>query len=203
MVNLFTHDSDISAMFIIENVKVQHCSPILANTCTTLFATALAIVFVPPSAKQQLGKQTQCQRYLSPTSPAVSWYFYAVYQSTCLQPQPSRDKMGMMTRFRARLHALQALTKLDPQAQAEKTAQTVCLLSIVLLLPYLAGGHASILVGGVGLGYSCLVLPMVISANYKYPVSLLKAFVVKLKGLFTILRVLPQNKILYCRSFRP
>uniref|UniRef100_A0A1B6JAG1 RING-type domain-containing protein n=1 Tax=Homalodisca liturata TaxID=320908 RepID=A0A1B6JAG1_9HEMI len=89
--------------------------------------------------------------------------------------------MGMMTRFRARLHALQALTKLDPQAQAEKTAQTVCLLSIVLLLPYLAGGHASILVGGVGLGYSCLVLPMVISANYKYPVSLLKAFVVKLK----------------------
>jgi len=89
--------------------------------------------------------------------------------------------MGMITRFRARLHALQALAKLDPQAQAEKTAQTVCLLSVVLLLPYLAGGHASILVGGVGLGYSCLVLPMVISANYRYPVSLLKAFAVNVQ----------------------
>lgn len=30
----------------------------------------------------------------------------------------------MITRFRARLHSLHALTKLDPQAQAEKTAQT-------------------------------------------------------------------------------
>lgn len=89
--------------------------------------------------------------------------------------------MGMMTRFRARLHSLHALTKLDPQVQAEKTAQTVCLLSVVLLLPYFARGHASVLVGGVGLGYSCLVLPMVISANYKYPVSALRSFAIKVK----------------------
>lgn len=86
--------------------------------------------------------------------------------------------MGMITRFRARLHSLHALTKLDPQAQAEKTAQTVCLLSIVLLLPYFARCHASIV---VGLAYSCLVLPMVISANYKYPVSSLKGFALHLQ----------------------
>lgn len=60
----------------------------------------------------------------------------------------------------------------------------VCLLSVVLLLPYLAGGHASIFVGGVGLCYSCLVLPMVISANYRYPVSALKAFAIKVEGKF-------------------
>ena len=63
-----------------------------------------------------------------------------------------------------------------------KSTFSVCLLSVVLLLPYFARGHASVLVGGVGLGYSCLVLPMVISANYKYPVSVLRSFAIKVKG---------------------
>lgn len=85
--------------------------------------------------------------------------------------------MAIITRFRARLHNLQCVSKLDSQLQAEKTAQTVCLLSVVLLLPYFARCQASIL---VGLIYTCLVLPMVVSANYKYPVSALKGFTTQL-----------------------
>nr|CAD7449325.1 unnamed protein product [Timema bartmani] len=52
----------------------------------------------------------------------------------------------------------------------------VCLLSVVLLLPYFARGHAPLLVGSMGLTYSCLVLPMIISANYKYPLSGVRPF---------------------------
>ncbi|PSN33247.1 hypothetical protein C0J52_23045 [Blattella germanica] len=79
--------------------------------------------------------------------------------------------MGMITRVRARLQSIHTLTKIDPRIQDEKTAQTVCLLSVVLLLPYFARGHASVLVSSMGLAYSCLVLPMIISANYKYSLS--------------------------------
>nr|CAD7396751.1 unnamed protein product [Timema cristinae] len=53
---------------------------------------------------------------------------------------------------------------------------TMCLLSVVLLLPYFARGHAPLLVGSMGLTYSCLVLPMIISANYKYPLSGVRPF---------------------------
>nr|CAD7569825.1 unnamed protein product [Timema californicum] len=54
--------------------------------------------------------------------------------------------------------------------------QWICLLSVVLLLPYFARGHAPLLVGSMGLTYSCLVLPMIISANYKYPLSGVRPF---------------------------
>ncbi|XP_067012374.1 E3 ubiquitin-protein ligase AMFR [Anabrus simplex] len=93
--------------------------------------------------------------------------------------------MGMISRVRARLQSIHAIpNKMDARIQEEKTAQSVCLLSVVLLLPYLARGHASILVGGVGLAYSCLVIPMVISANYKYPpVGHVRAITNYIKGL--------------------
>jgi hypothetical protein len=58
----------------------------------------------------------------------------------------------------------------------------VCLLSVVLLLPYFARGHASVLVSSMGIAYSCLVLPMVISANYKYSLSGLRPMVINIKG---------------------
>jgi hypothetical protein len=61
---------------------------------------------------------------------------------------------------------------------------TVCLLSVVLLLPYFARGHASVLVSSMGIAYSCLVLPMVISANYKYSVNGLRPMIANIKGKF-------------------
>jgi len=59
---------------------------------------------------------------------------------------------------------------------------TVCLLSVVLLLPYFARVHASVLVSSMGIAYSCLVLPMVISANYKYSVNGLRPMIANIKG---------------------
>ncbi|XP_049828433.1 uncharacterized protein LOC126267351 isoform X1 [Schistocerca gregaria] len=92
--------------------------------------------------------------------------------------------MGMITRVRKRLQTLHLLAKMDSRLQEEKTAQSVWLLSAVLLLPYLArASHASLLFGGVGLAYSCLVLPMVISASYKYPVRPLFSALYALSGL--------------------
>jgi len=87
----------------------------------------------------------------------------------------------MITRVRARLQSVNTPTKIDPRIQDEKTAQTVCLLSVVLLLPYFARGHASVLVSSMGIAYSCLVLPMVISANYKYSVNGLRPMIVNIR----------------------
>jgi len=53
---------------------------------------------------------------------------------------------------------------------------------VVLLLPYFARGHASVLVSSMGIAYSCLVLPMVISANYKYSVNGLRPMIANIKG---------------------
>jgi len=70
------------------------------------------------------------------------------------------------------------------RAETELTCYiiTVCLLSVVLLLPYFARGHASVLVSSMGIAYSCLVLPMVISANYKYSVNGLRPMIANIKG---------------------
>lgn len=87
----------------------------------------------------------------------------------------------MITRVRARLQSINTPTKVDPRIQDEKTAQTVCLMSVVLLLPYFARGHASVLVSSMGLAYSCLVLPMVISVNYKYSLSGLRPMIANVK----------------------
>lgn len=54
---------------------------------------------------------------------------------------------------------------------------SVCLLSVLLLLPYCCKGCAPLIfsLGGVWLAmYTCFVLPILISANYKYPVRWIK-----------------------------
>ncbi|KAH1006826.1 uncharacterized protein LOC109543538 isoform X1 [Dendroctonus ponderosae] len=94
--------------------------------------------------------------------------------------------MGMITRVRGRLRSLHTLPKLDEKVRDEKIAETVCLLSVLFLLPYCSRGHAPLL---VSLGswflttYSFLVLPILISANYKYPVRWLRHIIRKLPGM--------------------
>ncbi|XP_060536072.1 RING finger protein 145 homolog [Cylas formicarius] len=94
--------------------------------------------------------------------------------------------MGMITRVRGRLRSLHTLPKLDEKVRDEKIAETVCLLSVLLLLPYCSRGHAPLLLslGGWCLTtYSFLVLPLLISANYKYPVRWLRNISSKLPGI--------------------
>jgi hypothetical protein len=74
----------------------------------------------------------------------------------------------------------------------------VCLLSVVLLLPYFARGHASVLVSSVGIAYSCLVLPMVISANYKYSVNGLRPMIVNIKGKIHFSSEFPSTTVAKC-----
>ncbi|KAF7277877.1 uncharacterized protein LOC143201283 [Rhynchophorus ferrugineus] len=86
--------------------------------------------------------------------------------------------MGMITRVRGRLRSLHTLPKLDEKDRDEKIAETVCLLSILFLLPYCSRGHVPLLVslgGWFVATYSFLVLPLLISANYKYPVRWLRS----------------------------
>ncbi|XP_022908701.2 uncharacterized protein [Onthophagus taurus] len=85
--------------------------------------------------------------------------------------------MGMTTRVRGRLRSLHKLYRFDPKVREERIAETVCLLSVLFLLPYCSRGHAPLLLslGGWCLAtYSCLVLPVVVSANYIYPAKWLK-----------------------------
>lgn len=77
----------------------------------------------------------------------------------------------MITRVRGRVRA-NSLT-----VDKEKTAQSVCLLSAVLLLPYCPRGPLPLLPSPAPALYSALVLPVVLSANYRYPVYTLKALV--------------------------
>ncbi|XP_018328894.1 uncharacterized protein LOC108739481 [Agrilus planipennis] len=96
--------------------------------------------------------------------------------------------MGMITRVRGRLRSLHTLPKLQPEERDEKIAETVCLLSVLFLLPYCSKGHTPLLLklGGVWLvTYSCLVLPVLISANYKYPVRWLRMLLVNIPGMFS------------------
>lgn len=96
--------------------------------------------------------------------------------------------MGIITRFRGRLQSINAIPKLDPKLRDEKLAETVCLLSVLFLLPYCSKGHHSPLIlslGGWCLAmYSCLVLPILISANYKYPVRWMRQLMSKMPDLF-------------------
>lgn len=79
--------------------------------------------------------------------------------------------MGMITRVRGRVRANSVTV------DKEKTAQSVCLLSAVLLLPYCPRGPLPLLPSPAPALYSALVLPVVLSANYRYPVYTLKALV--------------------------
>ncbi|XP_057665130.1 RING finger protein 145 homolog [Diorhabda carinulata] len=95
--------------------------------------------------------------------------------------------MGMITRVRGRLRSLHTLPKLDPQERDEKIAETVCLLSVLFLLPYCSRGHSPLILslGGWCLAsYSFLVLPVLISANYKYPMRWLRQLGNKIVDLF-------------------
>nr|XP_023022023.1 uncharacterized protein LOC111510351 [Leptinotarsa decemlineata] len=112
--------------------------------------------------------------------------------------------MGMIIRVRGRLRSLHTLQKLQPEERNEKIAETVCLLSVLFLLPYCSRGHAPLLfsLGGWCLAtYSCLVLPVLISANYKYPVRWLRRLGNKLVGLFVKYYV-PAWYIM-CRIYHP
>lgn len=93
----------------------------------------------------------------------------------------------MITRVRGRLRSLHTIPKLDPKVRDEKIAETVCLLSVLFLLPYCSRGHAPLLLSLGGwclVSYSCLVLPVVISANYKYPVKWLRKIISNIPGFF-------------------
>lgn len=113
--------------------------------------------------------------------------------------------MGMITRVRGRLRSLHTIEKINPEMRDEKIAETgtkignfllkldknfcyfvaVCLLSVLFLLPYCSKGHAPLLVslgGWCMASYSFLVLPLLISANYKYPVRWLRQLMYKIKG---------------------
>lgn len=64
---------------------------------------------------------------------------------------------------------------------------SVWLLSLVLLLPYWAPRGLLVALGGAWLmaAYTCLVVPVLISANYKYPASWYPAVVKLAQGIYT------------------
>lgn len=84
--------------------------------------------------------------------------------------------MGMITRVRGRVRANSF------GVDKEKTAQSICLLSAVLLLPFCPRGPLPLLPPPAPALYSALVLPVVLSANYRYPVSALKTLVEAARG---------------------
>lgn len=110
--------------------------------------------------------------------------------------------MGMITRVRGRLRSIHTIQKINPEIRDEKIAETgkinskrlfkiinflisVCLLSVLFLLPYCSRGHSPLLVslgGWCVATYSFLVLPVLISANYKYPVKWLRKLFSKIPG---------------------
>ncbi|KAJ3648922.1 hypothetical protein Zmor_020690 [Zophobas morio] len=96
--------------------------------------------------------------------------------------------MGMIIRVRGRLRSFHTIQKLNPEVRDEKIAETVCLLSVLFLLPYCSRGHSPLLVslgGWCVATYSCLVLPVLISANYKYPVRWLRKLFSKIPALLS------------------
>ncbi|XP_063831413.1 uncharacterized protein LOC135080652 [Ostrinia nubilalis] len=78
--------------------------------------------------------------------------------------------MGMISRVRGRIRS-DSFSKIPPMKSEDKIANIVWLLSLVLLLPYWAPRGLFVALGGAWLmaAYTCLVVPVLISANYKYP----------------------------------
>ncbi|KAK3923019.1 RING finger protein 145 [Frankliniella fusca] len=74
--------------------------------------------------------------------------------------------MGMIARVRARLQSIHTVTnKPDPARLQDDTYQSVCLVTVVLLLlPYLSRGPVSIM---LALAYSCLVLPVLMQVQHQ------------------------------------
>ncbi|XP_075982924.1 uncharacterized protein LOC142981121 [Anticarsia gemmatalis] len=80
--------------------------------------------------------------------------------------------MGMISRVRGRIRS-DSFSKIHTLKSEDKLANIVWLLSLVLLLPYWAPRGLLVALGGAWLmaAYTCLVVPVLISANYKYPAS--------------------------------
>ncbi|XP_026760560.2 uncharacterized protein LOC113519628 [Galleria mellonella] len=78
--------------------------------------------------------------------------------------------MGMISRVRGRIRS-DSFSKIQTIKSEDKIANIVWLLSLVLLLPYWAPRGLLVALGGAWLmaAYTCLVVPVLISANYKYP----------------------------------
>ncbi|XP_013139174.1 PREDICTED: uncharacterized protein LOC106103828 isoform X1 [Papilio polytes] len=78
--------------------------------------------------------------------------------------------MGMISRVRGRIRS-DSFSKIHTMKSEDKIANIVWLLSVVLLLPYWAPRGLFVALGGAWLmaAYTCLVVPVLISANYRYP----------------------------------
>ncbi|KOB75407.1 TRC8-like protein [Operophtera brumata] len=78
--------------------------------------------------------------------------------------------MGMISRVRGRIRS-DSFSKIQTIKSEDKIANIVWLLSLVLLLPYWAPRGLLVALGGAWLmaAYTCLVVPVLISANYRYP----------------------------------
>ncbi|XP_072930027.1 uncharacterized protein [Epargyreus clarus] len=78
--------------------------------------------------------------------------------------------MGMISRVRGRIRS-DSFSKIPTIKSEDKIANTVWLISLVFLLPYWAPRGLFVALGGAWLmaAYTCLVLPVLISANYRYP----------------------------------
>ncbi|KAJ8713910.1 hypothetical protein PYW08_007530 [Mythimna loreyi] len=80
--------------------------------------------------------------------------------------------MGMISRVRGRIRS-DSFSKIHTIKSQDKLANIVWLLSLVFLLPYWAPRGLLVALGGAWLmaAYTCLVVPVLISANYKYPAT--------------------------------
>lgn len=78
--------------------------------------------------------------------------------------------MGMISRVRGRIRS-DSFSKIHTMKSEDKIANIVWLLSLVFLLPYWAPRGLLVALGGAWLmaAYTCLVVPVLISANYRYP----------------------------------
>ncbi|XP_047994412.1 uncharacterized protein LOC125232699 isoform X2 [Leguminivora glycinivorella] len=78
--------------------------------------------------------------------------------------------MGMISRVRGRIRS-DSFSKIHTLKSEDKIANIVWLLSLVLVLPYWAPRGLLVALGGAWLmaAYTCLVVPVLISANYRYP----------------------------------
>ncbi|XP_047510526.1 uncharacterized protein LOC125053275 isoform X2 [Pieris napi] len=77
--------------------------------------------------------------------------------------------MGMISRVRGRIRS-DSFSKIQMKSE-DKIANIVWLISLVLLLPYWAPRGLLVALGGAWLmaAYTCFVVPILISANYRYP----------------------------------
>ncbi|XP_068619220.1 uncharacterized protein [Battus philenor] len=97
--------------------------------------------------------------------------------------------MGMISRVRSRIRS-DSFSKIHTMKSEDKIANIVWLLTVVLLLPYWAPRGLLVALGGAWLmaAYTCLVVPILISANYRYPARWYPAVARILQGVARRLR---------------